>query len=71
MQALVEYLLKLVSYVYSTMFIDWGGQVGTFEFQAAFVFILIILGMGFFFIFLLIPLLFKWIFSVFGRWGRS
>ena len=40
MQALVEYLLKLVSYVYSTMFLDWGGQVGTFEFQAAFVFIL-------------------------------
>lgn len=71
MQSLVEYLMNVVSYVYSTMFINWGGQAGTFEFQVAFVWILVILGIGFFFIFLLVPLLFKWIFSVFGRWGRS
>lgn len=71
MQSLVEYLLHMVSYVYSTMFMEWGGEVHTFEFQAAFVFILVILGMGFFFIFMLIPQLFKWIFNVFGKWGRN
>lgn len=71
MQALVEYLLNTVSYVYSTMFIYWGGEAHSFEFQAAFVWILIILGIAFVFIFSLIPMLFKWIFNVFGRWGRS
>lgn len=71
MQALVEYLLNTVSFIYSTMMLSWGGELNTFEFQAAFVWILVILGVAFVFIFALIPLLFKWIFNVFGKWGRS
>lgn len=71
MTELVEYLINIVSYVYSTLLINWGGEASTQYFDLAYAWILIILAIGFIFMFAMIPYLFKVLFSLFGRWGRS
>lgn len=67
----VEYLINIASYVYSTLYINWGGQVETAQFDLAYAWILGVIFIAFVFIFSLIPLLFKLIYNLLGRWGRE
>lgn len=67
----VEYLINIASYVYTTLYINWGGQVETAQFDLAYAWILGVIFIAFVFIFSLIPLLFKLIYNLLGRWGRE
>lgn len=71
MTEFVEYLINIASYVYSTLYINWGGQVETAQFDLAYAWILGVIFIAFVFIFSLIPLLFKLIYNLLGRWGRE
>lgn len=71
MTEFVEYLINIVSYVYSTLYINWGGQVDSAQFDLAYAWILVIIAIAFIFIFSLIPIIFKLAFSLLGRWGRG
>lgn len=67
----VNYLLNVASYVYTIMLDRWGGSVGSDEFTFAFCWILVVIALAMVFVFALVPLLFRWIFNMFGRWGRQ
>lgn len=67
----VAYLINIASYVYSTLYLQWGGETATAQFDLAYAWILVVLAIAFIFIFSLIPMLFRWIFSMFGRFGRN
>ena len=67
----VEYLINIASYVYTTLYINWGGQVETAQFDLAYAWILGVIFIAFVFIFSLIPLIFKLVYSLLGRWGRE
>lgn len=71
MTEFVEYLINLVSYVYTSLYVNWGGQVETAQFDLAYAWILGVIFMALVFIFSLIPIIFKLIFSLLGRWGRG
>lgn len=69
MTEFVEYLINLVSYVYTSLYVNWGGQVETAQFDLAYAWILGVIFMALVFILSLIPIIFKLIFSLLGRWG--
>lgn len=71
MTEFVEYLINIASYIYTTLYLNWGGQVETAQFDLAYAWILGVIFIAFVFIFSMIPTLFKLIFSLLGRLGRG
>lgn len=67
----VDYLINLCSYVYSSLSIMWGGEITTAQFDLAYAWILVVIAIAFIFIFSLIPMLFRWIFNMFGGFGKN
>lgn len=70
MHDLVEYLMTMVEYVYTSMFIRWGDQVSTAQFDLAYAWVLCILAIAMIFLFSLVPICLKWLLNYFGKWGR-
>lgn len=71
MTDLVNYLIDICSFVFTTLYERWGGDTSLAQFDLAYAWILCILAIAFIFIFSLVPLLFKWIFNMFGKFGRN
>lgn len=67
----VGYLINIASYVYSTLYETWGGSVDCAQFDLAYAWILGVIFIAFVFIFSLIPLIFKLVYNLLGRWGRE
>lgn len=71
MESFILWLLDVAGYWYSSLAHDFPAEIGSQYFDLAFAWGLCIIGIALIFIFALIPKLFQFVFSMFGRWGRN